>query len=87
MTADTCNGDGQRPQLLRQGFLADLVAQLNLFAFWLPDMCTPGSRSHRLWNSFAAQAHASGRLLTVLGYFPSQEVMCCPASCSASRPH
>lgn len=64
----------QRPELLGQGFLADFIVQRSLFALWLPDMCQSGSASQQLWDSIAAQAHDAGQQLTVLGYFPQQEV-------------
>ncbi|KAK9793994.1 hypothetical protein WJX73_001371 [Symbiochloris irregularis] len=69
----------QRPDLVAQGFLADLVAQRSLFTFWLPDMCTAGSPSNALYQIITDKAHSEGHMLTLMGYFPSQEVV---ASCS-----
>lgn len=60
--------------MLERGFLADIVAARQLFAFHLPDMCTAKSRSSALFNSIADSARARGSILSVLGYFPEQEV-------------
>ena len=68
----------QDPQLLEGGFLADIVAARQLFAFHLPDMCTAKSPSSALFNSIAESAHTRGSILSVLGYFSAQEV--CPIS-------
>lgn len=64
----------QEPQLLQAGFLADLVASRQLFAFHLPDMCEEGSASAALFDAMSAGARAQGKLLSVMGYFPQQEV-------------
>ena len=64
----------QEPQLLERGFLADIVAARQLFAFHLPDMCTAKSPSSALINSIADSARARGSILSVLGYFAEQEV-------------
>ena len=68
----------QEPQLLEGGFLADIVAARQLFAFHLPEMCTAKSPSSALFNSIAESAYTRGSILSVLGYFPVQEV--CPNS-------
>ena len=62
---------------MQQGLLADLIVSRQLFAFWLPDMCNMGSPSQRLYDQITSPAWLQGHLLTVLGYFPSQEVPAC----------
>ena len=64
----------QHPDLVQKGLLVDLVVQRNIFAFWLPDMCTPGSPQQAQYQQIVAEAHDQGSLLDVLGYFPTQEV-------------
>ena len=60
--------------MLERGFLADIVAARELFAFHLPDMCTAENPASALFNSIADSARARGSILSVLGYFPEQEV-------------
>lgn len=64
----------QDPGKLEQGFLADLAVFYQLFLFWLPDMCTANSSSAALYNQITESAHAKGSLLSLIGYFPDQEV-------------
>ena len=74
----------QAPNLLQGGLLSDLIVQRNIFSFWLPDMCTPGSKSQAWYWQFIAAAHDNGNLLDILGYFPSQEVRPDLLSCRAA---
>lgn len=60
--------------MLQAGFLADLAASRQLFAFHLPDMCEEGSASAALFDAMSEGARAGGKLLSVMGYFPKQEV-------------
>ena len=69
----------QEPPLLAAGFLVDMVAAQQLFAFHLPDMCTKRSKSGALFNIIADHARLHGSILSVLGYFPKQEVRGCSA--------
>ena len=64
----------QEPPLLEAGFLVDMVAAQQLFAFHLPDLCSKRSRSNALFNTIADSARLRGSILSVLGYFPKQEV-------------
>jgi hypothetical protein len=64
----------QSPRLLELGYLVDLVAARQLFAFHLPNMCQANSTSAQLFEQMAEAARARGSLLSVLGYFPQQEV-------------
>jgi hypothetical protein len=64
----------QEPRLLEGGFLGDMVAARQLFAFHWPNMCTAKSASSALFKSIADSARAHGSILSVLGYFPQQEV-------------
>ena len=64
----------QNPELYEKGLLADYVIQHRLFSFWLPQMCDANSTSQALFHRVTRPAHAAGRLLSILGYFPSQEV-------------
>lgn len=64
----------QEPPLLAAGFLVDMIAAQQLFAFHLPDMCARRSKSSTLFNIIADQARLHGSILSVLGYFPKQEV-------------
>ena len=59
---------------MSQGLLADFIVSRQLFAFWLPGMCKAGSPAQQLFDHITAPAWHKGQLLTVLGYFPSQEV-------------
>ncbi len=69
----------QEPPLLAAGFLVDLVAAQQLFAFHLPEMCKKRSKSSSLFNTIADYARLHGSILSVLGYFPKQEVRICSA--------
>ena len=60
---------------MKQGLLADMIVSRQLFAFWLPEMCDSGSPSQALYNRITSSAWQQGHLLTVLGYFSSQEVL------------
>lgn len=60
---------------MKQGLLADMIVSRQLFAFWLPDMCDSGSPSQALYDRITSTAWQKGHLLTVLGYFSSQEVL------------
>ena len=64
----------QEPFKLEQGFLADLTVARQLFAFWLPEMCHANSTSSTLYHKITGGAHANGSLLSLIGYFPDQEV-------------
>ncbi len=64
----------QEPFKLEQGFLADLAVARQLFAFWLPEMCHANSTSSALYQQITEAAHAQGSLLSLIGYFPDQEV-------------
>ena len=64
----------QEPFKLEQGFLADLAVVRQLFAFWLPEMCHANSTSSTLYHQITEAAHAKGSLLSLIGYFPDQEV-------------
>ncbi|BDA45333.1 hypothetical protein COCOBI_07-1200 [Coccomyxa sp. Obi] len=65
----------QDPGLLQAGYLADLVAARQLFAFHMPDMCDANSTSAALFDTIAEAARFQGSLLSVMGYFPQQEVV------------
>ena len=67
----------QNPELYGKGLLADYVIQHRLFSWWLPEMCTPNTSSQALYHRVTAPAYASGRFLSIMGYFPSQEVSAC----------
>ena len=68
--------------MLQAGFLVDMIAARQLFAFHLPDMCKHRSMSNELFDSIADSARSENSLLSVLGYFPKQEVTLCSSSCS-----
>ncbi len=72
----------QEPPLLAAGFLVDMVAAGQLFAFHLPDTCKKKSHSAALFNTIADYARLHGSILSVLGYFPKQEVRIC-SPCTA----
>ena len=65
----------QEPFKLEQGFLADLAVARQLFAFWLPEMCDASSASSALYHQITEAGHAKGSLLSLIGYFPDQEVI------------
>lgn len=65
----------QEPWLLHAGYLADMVASRQLFAFHLPDMCDPDSPSAALYDSITEAARTGDSLLSIMGYFPKQEVL------------
>ena len=56
-----------------------MIAARQLFAFHLPDMCQKKTKSSILFNTIADYARLHGSLLSVLGYFPKQEVRPCLA--------
>lgn len=64
----------QVPELIKQGLLADFIVARQLFAFWLPDLCQPGTSAHGLFAKITQTAWHQQSLLTVIGYFASQEV-------------
>ncbi len=64
----------QIPDLMKQGLLADFIVARQLFAFWLPDLCQPGTPAHGLFLKITQPAWQQQSLLTVIGYFASQEV-------------
>lgn len=64
----------QEPALLQAGFLVDIVTARQLFAYHLPEMCTKRSKSNALFNTIADSARLHNSILSVLGYFPTQEV-------------
>jgi hypothetical protein len=66
--------NAQDPGLLHAGFLADLVASRQLFAFHLPEMCDANTTSAALFDTIAEAARSQGSLLSVMGYFWKQEV-------------
>ena len=68
----------QRPEVLRQGFLADYVVSQQMFLFFLPAMCVPGPQQV-LFRALTNQAYAAGKQLKVMGYSIEDEV------CLASR--
>ena len=63
---------------MHAGYLADLVAARQLFAFHMPDMCVANSTSATLFDTIAEAARSKGSLLSVMGYFPQQEVLSFP---------
>ncbi|DBA87134.1 TPA: hypothetical protein ACH3X2_005239 [Trebouxia sp. C0005] len=69
----------QVPELIKQGLLADFIVARQLFAFWLPDLCQPGTSAHGLFAKITQTAWHQQSLLTVIGYFASQEEI---AACS-----
>ena len=64
----------QVPDLMKQGLLADFIVARQLFAFWLPDLCQPGTSAHGLFLKITQPAWHQQSLLTVIGYFAPQEV-------------
>ena len=64
----------QAPGLMQQGLLADYIVAKQLFAFWLPDMCCPGSPAQQLFWQITGLAWQQQSLLSVMGYYPPQEV-------------
>lgn len=64
----------QNPDLMKQGLLADFIVARQLFVFWLPDLCQPGTSAHGLFSKITQPAWQQQSLLTVVGYFASQEV-------------
>ena len=69
-----CRLHVQEPALLQAGFLVDIVTARQLFAYHLPEMCTRRSKSNALFNTIADSARLHNSILSVLGYFPTQEV-------------
>ena len=63
----------QRPEVLRQGFLADYVVSQQMFLFFLPAMCVPGPQQV-LFRALTNQAYAAGKQLKVMGYSIEDEV-------------
>ncbi|EIE20344.1 hypothetical protein COCSUDRAFT_3563 [Coccomyxa subellipsoidea C-169] len=63
------------PGLLHAGFLADMVASRQLFAFHLPEMCDANTTSAALYDTIAEAARSQSSLLSVMGYFGTQEVV------------
>ena len=66
----------QTPDLMQQGLLADFIVAQQLFAFWLPDLCQPGSSAQKLFWKIAQPAWQQQSLLSVMGYYALQEVPC-----------
>lgn len=64
----------QTPDLMQQGLLADYIVAQQLFAFWLPDLCQPGSPAQKLFWKITEIAWRQQSLLSVMGYYAHQEV-------------
>lgn len=90
-TVPACNSVAdwllQDPGLLHAGYLADLVAARQLFAFHMPDMCVANSTSAALFDTIAEAARSQGSLLSVMGYFPQQEVHAFTLHCIDNNLH
>lgn len=69
----------QTPDLMQQGLLADYIVAQQLFAFWLPDLCQPGSPAQKLFWKITEIAWRQQSLLSVMGYYAHQEEI---AACS-----
>lgn len=59
---------------MQQGLLADYIVGKQLFAFWLPDMCRPGTAAQQLFWQLTRPAWQQQSVLSVMGYYPLQEV-------------
>lgn len=77
----------QDPGLLHAGYLADLVAARQLFAFHMPDICVANSTSAALFDTIAETARNQSSLLSVMGYFPQQEVLSSTFHCIDNHFH
>lgn len=63
----------QRPELLSQGYLADLIVAKQMFVFFLPEMCVDGPQQ-LLYRNIADKAYSAGKQLKVMGYNTPNEV-------------
>ena len=64
----------QAPDLMQQGLLADYIVAKQLFAFWLPGLCRPGTPAQHLFWQMTRPAWQQHSVLSVMGYYPPQEV-------------
>lgn len=64
----------QAPGLMQQGLLADYIVAKQLFTFWLPGLCRPGTPAQQLFWQITRPAWQQQSVLSVMGYYPPQEV-------------